>query len=80
LDDEGWAECQKWGTFVAQSRIEIAPQDHAWVNEAGKVAQGEVFPCIGSFLIGGQWGGCYTRVGGRITTSQAQFVPTLVDL
>ncbi len=80
LEDEGWAECQKWGTFVAQSRIEIAPQDHAWVNEAGIVAQGEVFPCVGSFLIGGQWGGCYTRVGGRITTSQAQFVPTLVDL
>jgi glutathionylspermidine synthase len=80
LDAEGWEECRKWRTFVAQRRIDIAPHPHIWLNAPNwEIEQQEVFPCVGSFIIGGEWGGCYTRVGGRITTSQAQFIPTLVE-
>jgi glutathionylspermidine synthase len=79
LDEAGWLECLKWRTFVAQGRIDITPVPHAWVTPELQIEKLEVYPCVGSFLIGGKWRGCYTRVGGRITTSQAQFIPTLVE-
>jgi hypothetical protein len=34
---------------------------------------------VGSYIMGGKWGGCYTRIGGRITESFAQFIPTLTE-
>ncbi len=80
LSFEGWLQCRTWRTFVAQRRIEIAPVEHAlpssdWSN----VDLVEAFPCVGGFIMGGRWGGCYTRIGGLITNSYAQFIPTLVE-
>ncbi len=79
LPFEVWLQCRTFRTFVAQRRIEIAPMEHASPAEDGQsILLGEAFPCVGSYVMGGQWAGCYTRIGGRITDSFAQFVPTLV--
>ncbi len=81
LSCEGWLQCREWRTFVAQQRIEIAPVEHLTPAENwSERVLTEVFPCVGSYIMGGKWGGCYTRVGERITNSFAQFVPTLVEV
>jgi glutathionylspermidine synthase len=81
LTPEGWQQCREWRTFVAQKRIEIAPVEHLLPDEDWQgVELVEGFPCVGSFIFGGQWGGCYTRIGGKITDSFAQFIPTLTEI
>jgi glutathionylspermidine synthase len=80
LTPEGWQQCREWRTFVAQKRIEIAPVQHLLPDEDWQgVELVEAFPCVGSFIFGGKWGGCYTRIGGKITDSFAQFIPTLTE-
>ncbi len=80
LSLEGWQQCRAWRTFVAQQLIDIAPVNHIIAAEDWKsVKVEEVFPCVGGFIMGGKFGGCYTRVGARITDSYAQFIPTLVE-
>ena len=80
LTPEGWQQCREWRTFVAQKRIEIAPVEHLMPDEDWHgVELVEAFPCVGSFIFGGEWGGCYTRIGGKITDSFAQFIPTLTE-
>lgn len=80
LSPEGWQQCREWRTFVAQQRIEIAPVEHLLPDAAWQgVELVEAFPCVGSFVFGGKWGGCYTRIGGKITDSFAQFLPTLTE-
>ncbi|MEI7554790.1 glutathionylspermidine synthase family protein [Candidatus Chlorohelix sp.] len=80
LSDSDWQEIRDYHTYIAQRRINLSAVPHAVVNLAREVQQTEVYPCVGSFVIGGDWGGCYTRVGGRITTAQAQFIPTLQEV
>ncbi|MDB5079014.1 MAG: hypothetical protein JWP00_938 [Chloroflexi bacterium] len=80
LSQEGWLQCREWRTFVAQKRIDIAPVEHLLPDEEWqKVLLVEAFPCVGSYIMGGKWAGCYTRIGGRITDSFAQFIPTLTE-
>lgn len=80
LSPEDWLHCREWRTFVAQKRIEIAPVEHLLPDEDWQGVQlVEAFPCVGSYIMGGKWGGCYTRIGGRITDSFAQFIPTLTE-
>ncbi|HEX2915436.1 MAG TPA: glutathionylspermidine synthase family protein [Chloroflexia bacterium] len=80
LPFEHWQQCRTWRTYVAQRRIEIAPVEHVLPNEAFDGMQMvEAFPCVGGYIIGGSFGGCYTRIGGRITDSFAQFIPTLME-
>jgi glutathionylspermidine synthase len=80
MTPEQWQECRKWGTFVAQRRITLASVPHPVLNEQREPALVEAFPCIGSFLIADRWGGCYSRIGSRITNSQAQFIPTWLEI
>jgi glutathionylspermidine synthase len=35
------------------------------------------YACVGAFLIGGRFGGCYTRLDGPITSARATYVATL---
>ncbi len=80
LSQEDWLHCREWRTFVAQRRIDIAPVEHLMPDEDWNGVQlVEAFPCVGSYIMGGKWGGCYTRIGGRITDSFAQFIPTLTE-
>lgn len=82
LTPEGWQQCREWRTFVVQRRINIAPVQHLSPDLDWQkiVLTDEAFPCVGGFIMGGAWGGCYTRIGERITNSYAQFIPTLVEL
>lgn len=82
LSFEGWQQCRGWRTFVVQKRIDIAPVEHFSPDSNWEkiVLTEEAFPCVGGFIMGGAWGGCYTRIGERITNSYAQFIPTLVEL
>ncbi len=73
-----WRQCQEWGTFVAQRRVVSSSFPHSLMTDRGKPELIEAYPCIGSFLIGGKWGGCYSRIGSKITNYQAQFVPTFL--
>jgi glutathionylspermidine synthase len=80
LSREGWLQCREWRTFVAQQRIDIAPVEHLLPDEDWQGVQlVEAFPCVGSYIMAGKWAGCYTRIGGRITDSFAQFIPTLTE-
>jgi glutathionylspermidine synthase len=79
MTDEEWENCREWGTYVAQKRVAIAPVPHASVSLTNELQQGQAYPCVGGFFIGGTWQGCYTRIGAIITNSQAQFIPTLVE-
>lgn len=80
LSFEGWLQCREWRTFVAQRRIEIAPVEHVLPSKDWReIELIESFPCVGSYIMGERWTGCYTRIGGLITKSDAQFIPTLVE-
>ncbi len=80
LSFEGWLKCREWRTFVAQRRIDLAPVEHALPTPDWQgVTLEEAYPCVGGFIMGERWGGCYTRIGGLITNSYAQFIPTLVE-
>ncbi|NWJ96761.1 MAG: glutathionylspermidine synthase family protein [Chloroflexi bacterium] len=76
ITPEEWQAYQKGTTFVAQRRVNLASVPHPILNEQGEPSLVEAFPCVGSFLIADRWGGCYSRIGDRITNSQAQFIPT----
>lgn len=59
---------------VFQRRVEIAP-----VTMIRHSARGPVeftgYPVLGAFVVGNNYGGLYTRVGGRITDRYALYVP-----
>lgn len=81
LDDAAWEARLLDGGYVVQRRVEQVPVEAVEVNEADR-SLGLGFPryaCVGAFCVGGRYGGLYTRVGGPITLSRAQFVPTLVQ-
>jgi glutathionylspermidine synthase len=80
MSREQWQQCRQWGTYVVQRRIDLAPVPHITSSEDGQAQLIEAFPCLGSYLVADRWGGCYSRLGARITTFQAQFVPTLLEL
>lgn len=79
LDATQWQSFQQNGNYIVQSKVNITPLPHFWLNARNQLQSGLVTPCVGSFLIGGEWGGCYSRVGKPITDALAQFVPTLLD-
>lgn len=79
MTDEEWENCRQWGSYVAQKRIEIAPVAHVTLDFNYQPQTVEAYPCVGGFLIGGTWKGCYTRIGEFITNSKAQFIPTLLN-
>lgn len=80
LSSEQWQQCREWGTYVVQRRIKLTPVPHIVLDEQGEPAIVEAYPCIGGFIIADRWGGSYSRIGAPITNSQAQFIPTWLDL
>ena len=44
-------------------------------NSSNKI----VYPVIGAYVIGDQFGGIYTRVGNSITNKWAVFIPTYIE-
>jgi glutathionylspermidine synthase len=79
LDEEGWERRLLEGGYVVQRRVVPQALEDVEVDESGcrlAVARPR-YACVGSFAIGGRFGGCYTRLGGLITTARSTFVATL---
>ncbi len=81
LDADGWEARLLEGGYVVQRRVRPAAVEEVAVDELRRsVAVVEPrYPCVGAFCIGGQFGGCYTRIDGPITSARAAFVPTLQE-
>jgi len=80
LTPQRWQECREWGTYVAQRRVDLTTVPHLVVGQQEQAQLVEAFPCVGGFLVAAKWAGCYSRIGAKITNSQAQFIPTWLDL
>ncbi|HWP96301.1 MAG TPA: glutathionylspermidine synthase family protein [Syntrophomonadaceae bacterium] len=64
--------------MVYQDLVDIKPIDislYTSYNERFQVA----YPILGTFLVGDQFGGLYTRLGARITDRYAVVVPTFIE-
>jgi len=81
LSARDWERRLIEGGYVVQQRVNSQAVADVEVDEqAGTVAVvAPRYPCVGTFCVGGQFGGCYTRLGGRITTARATFVATLAE-
>jgi glutathionylspermidine synthase len=79
LDPSGWEARLLEGGYVVQRAVESPAvadvevddwqQRLSWVEPR--------YACVGAFVIGGRFGGCYTRVDGPITSARATYVATL---
>lgn len=81
LDAAAWEARLLEGGYVIQRRVRPEPLEHVEVDElAGELRRVRPrYACVGSFCIGGAFGGAYSRLDGPITTGRAVFVPTLVE-
>jgi glutathionylspermidine synthase len=77
---EDWETRLLEGGYVVQERVMPAPVADVAINEIDRTLAvvAPRYACVGAFCIGGQFGGCYTRLDGPITTGRATFVPTLL--
>ena len=78
LGAERWRELASRRTYVAQRRIRIAELDAA-VPTALDFERRRGCPTVGAFAVGGRAAGYYTRFGGKIITSRAHWLATLVE-
>ncbi|MBV9358674.1 MAG: glutathionylspermidine synthase family protein [Chloroflexi bacterium] len=81
VDAAGWERRLLDGGYVVQRRVFPQSVEDVEVDEIGErltVARPR-YACVGSFLVGYDYGGCYTRLGGAITTAHATFVPTWTE-
>jgi glutathionylspermidine synthase len=79
LDDAAWEERLLEGGYVVQRAVTSPPlrdvEVDDWAREI-RYLDGQT-ACVGAFLIGGAFSGCYTRIDGPITSPRARFVATL---
>jgi glutathionylspermidine synthase len=77
---EDWEARLLEGGYVVQERVMPAPVADVAIDEVGHLqVVAPRYACVGAFCIGGEFGGCYTRLDGPITTGRATFVPTFVE-
>jgi glutathionylspermidine synthase len=78
LDATTWRELRTRRTYVVQERVPIAP-----VRVVIPTSSGPRRECgratVGAFAVDGRWAGFYTRFGGKIITSRAKWLATLVE-
>jgi glutathionylspermidine synthase len=81
VDAAGWERRLLDGGYVVQRRVLPQPVEDVEVDEIGErlTVVRPRYACVGSFLLGVEYGGCYTRLGGPITTAHATFVPTWAE-
>ena len=78
LTAESWRELASRRTYVAQRRIRIAELAAAVPTARGPdLWRGQ--PTVGAFAVQGRAAGYYTRFGGKIITSRAKWMATLVE-
>jgi glutathionylspermidine synthase len=80
LPRDGWEARLLEGGYVVQRRVYPVPVADVRLDEwAQRIEVVEPrYACVGAFCIDGQFGGCYTRLDGPITTGRAVYVPTFM--
>ena len=75
LDNSTWTTLRAQRTFVVQRRVDLATFDCVIPTSTGpEVTGGRA--TIGAYALAGEFGGFYTRVGGKIITNQAKWFAT----
>jgi glutathionylspermidine synthase len=81
LEAAAWEARLLEGGYVVQRRVDsLTAQDVEVDDWQQQVAwRNDRYACVGAFVIGGRFGGCYTRLDGPITSGRATYVATLVE-
>jgi glutathionylspermidine synthase len=81
LDTAGWEARLLEGGYVVQHEVDspgvLDVDVDDWHRRVTCVEPR--YACVGSFAIGGRFGGCYTRLDGPITSARATYVATLIE-
>jgi glutathionylspermidine synthase len=79
LEQAGWEERLLEGGYVVQRAVTSPEVADVSVDDWHRSVDivGGRYACVGGFLIGGSFGGCYTRLDGPITSGQATYAVTL---
>jgi glutathionylspermidine synthase len=78
LTSEQWDALHRQRTYVVQLRISIAPHWATVPTQHGSSLR-KGYPTVGSFVVDGEWGGYYSRLGDKIITARAQWLATLAE-
>lgn len=73
-----WDALRGRRTYVAQWRVTVVPIVAALPSSLGQEVD-EVRASVGCFAVAGRWAGFYSRLGGKVITSQAKWVATFVE-
>jgi glutathionylspermidine synthase len=81
LGTSGWEERLIEGGYVVQRAVASPAVADVEVDDLRQrlVLASPRYACVGSFAIGGRFGGCYTRLDGPITSGRATYAATLRD-
>jgi glutathionylspermidine synthase len=79
LDEAGWEARLLEGGYVVQQAVDSPPLEDVEVDDVRREVRrvGNRFACVGGFLIGGRFAGCYTRLDGPVTSGRATYAATL---
>jgi glutathionylspermidine synthase len=78
LDAAAWQALVQRQTYVVQQRIEVASCAAVVASSLGpRLVEGRA--TVGCFAVDGRFAGFYTRFGGKIITSRAKWLATLVE-
>jgi hypothetical protein len=69
------------GGYVVQRAVESPAVEDVEVDDVHQRVRrvGGRYACVGTFAIGGRFGGCYTRLDGRVTSARATYAATLCE-
>ena len=81
LPQHGWEARLLEGGYVVQAAVDSPAVEDVEVDDWRRTLKwrGERYACVGAFVIGGRFGGCYTRLDGPITSPRATYVATLEE-
>ena len=81
LDASAWERRLVEGGYVVQRRVLPQPVEDVEVDELAErlVVVRPRYACVGTFLVGAEFAGCYTRLGDAITSARSTFVPTWAE-
>jgi glutathionylspermidine synthase len=78
LDAAAWEARLLEGGYVVQRVVHSVLVTDVEIDDTlREVRCGQRYACVGAFAISSEFGGCYTRLDGRITSARATFVSTL---
>jgi glutathionylspermidine synthase len=79
LDSAGWEARLLEAGYVVQQTVHSPAVEDVEVDDwhARVRCVGQRVACVGAFVIGGRFGGCYTRLDGRVTSPRATYSVTL---